>query len=86
MASRTAGIVTVLFVLSFALLATGTQGSPPVTASKAQAMAATGHEKMADMKAHVQVREQARRRGATCYRWSSACDSCLLDVACLLTC
>jgi len=55
MASRTAGIVTVLFVLSFALLATGTHGSPPVSAKSVQAIDAG---KMAEMKAHVQSKKQ----------------------------
>jgi len=54
MASRTAGIVTVLFVLSFALLATGTHGSPPLSTS----VKAIDAGKLAEMKAHVQNKKQ----------------------------
>jgi len=59
MASRTAGVVTLLFVLSFALLAS-TNGSAPASAAlpAASSMQAVDNNKMAEMKAHVQSKKQ----------------------------
>ena len=48
MASRTAGVVTMLFVLSFALLAS-TNGSAPSSAAAASTMQAVDNKKMAEV-------------------------------------
>jgi len=50
-------VVTLLFVLSFALLA-GTNGSAPASAAAKSSMQAVDHAKMAEMKAHVQSKKQ----------------------------
>lgn len=59
MASRTAGVVTILFVLSFVLLASGTHGSPPISAASKTAVAPVTQEKMADLKASAQSAKHA---------------------------
>jgi len=65
--SRTAGVVTLLFVLSFALLA-GTNGSAPASAAAKSSMQAVDHAKMSEVRAGPVGRVAWRSSGAV--RWA----------------